>query len=115
MVRSQLSYDSVCNTGNGQGSVKKNRLCLGQVQTSNSIHYPLAYQIFYTLHKAALERSLLPLPEIFSNIPLQSCQSRIYLSLDRGLMLETEESLAGGSNPFVRTEPLLYFYTKFSY
>ena len=109
MVRSQLFYGIAGNTGNEQGSVETNHLCLGQLQTSNNIHYPLAYQIFYTSHKESLERSLLPLPEIFLNIPLQLCQNRIYLSLNRIVLLETKKSLAGGSNPFARTEPSCIF------
>ena len=95
MVRSQLFYGSAGSKGNEQGSVKKNHLCLGQLQTSNSIHYPLDYQIFYTLRKASLGKSLWPLPEIFLNIPLQSSENRIYLSL----LGETARSHVWGSSP----------------
>lgn len=64
--------------------------------------------MIYDLVREYSEQGMLPnLSKLIdnSNIPLQLSENHIYLSLDRGLLLESKKFLAGGLNPFARTEP----------
>ena len=105
MVKLISLYGRECSIASGWEYSDRSLLYPDQVQISSGILYSLWYLICRIFRKELKEKNLLDLAEIFSNIPLHPFQNRVVLSLNRVILLETKKSLAGGSNPFARTEP----------
>ncbi len=105
MVKSIFLYGRACSIASGWECLDKYLRYPGQVQISSGILYSPGYPICRIFHKEVWERNLLSLPEIFSNIPLQSFQNRVELSLSSSIGLETARSRFWGSSLFTKAEP----------
>lgn len=95
-------YGRACSIASGWECLERYHPYPGQVQISSGTLYSPGYPTCRIFHREVWERNLLSLPEIFSNIPLQSFQNRVKLSLSSS---ETVRSRFWGSSLFTKAEP----------